>query len=271
MTARILLRERWDSTEEPARHGRWRGRSCLKKADVDSETSSVTLAAAPPDRHHDVGLRRHAVPSLLELLLGGSAYETHLAGAWFFGMPGGLFGSIGSSLVHPPIYAVIAVYGGMILLVRVWIGLLRHLSSHRGVPVRKVVARGGHLGLAAPVWRLRCSAGTSTATPDKGRWSATTSTPTSTAPGSWARPRSARCPIRCGRIRRPPYGPTFLSIDGVLDKASGHRDPAGHPSPALTRDGRARPDRRGARLHGPPPRARSGAGRRSSAPAARWS
>src|ERR1700727_1103672 len=68
-------------------------------------------------------------------LLGGSSYETHLAGAWFFGMPGGPLGSIGSNNPHPPIGAIAAVYGGMILLTRVWIGLLRQLSAHRGVPV----------------------------------------------------------------------------------------------------------------------------------------
>ena len=54
-------------------------------------------------------------------------------------MPGGLLGSIGSDNTHPPIYAIAAVYGGMILLTRVWIGLLRQLSAHRGVPVRRVV------------------------------------------------------------------------------------------------------------------------------------
>src|ERR1039458_5005230 len=48
-------------------------------------------------------------------LLGGSSFETHLPGAWFFGMPGGPFGSLGSSSANPPIYAVIPVYGGLIL------------------------------------------------------------------------------------------------------------------------------------------------------------
>ncbi len=34
-------------------------------------------------------------------VLGGQSFETHLPGAWFFGMPGGTFGSLGSSSPLP--------------------------------------------------------------------------------------------------------------------------------------------------------------------------
>ena len=44
-------------------------------------------------------------------------------------MPGGPLGSIGSAAASPPIYADIAVYGGLILLIRVWLGLLRQVSG----------------------------------------------------------------------------------------------------------------------------------------------
>ena len=116
---------------------------------MDAETSSVDSGARRLTATAVLGFVATSA-IVLGALLGGSAYETHLPGAWFFGMPGGLFGSIGSSAVHPPIYAVIAVYGGMILFVRVWIGLLRHLSSHQGVPVTQRRLRGRHLGRAAP-------------------------------------------------------------------------------------------------------------------------
>jgi alpha-1,6-mannosyltransferase len=154
-------------------------------------------------------------------LLGGSAYETHLAGAWFFGMPGGLLGSIGSASPHPPIYAVAAVYGGMILLTRVWIGLLRQLSMHRGVPVRRVV-------VVVVIWALPLLLAPPLFSRDVYSYAGQGemvshhidpyvygtgvlgSTPFSTMPDTlWTNTPS-------------PYGPTFLSIDGLFDKASGH-------------------------------------------------
>src|ERR1700677_4228998 len=70
----------------------------------------------------------------LGAILGGPSYETHLPGAWFFGMPGGFLGSIGSSSQYPPIIAMIAVFGGLILLTRVWLGLLRQLKGNPGFP-----------------------------------------------------------------------------------------------------------------------------------------
>ena len=155
-------------------------------------------------------------------LLGGSAYETHLPGAWFFGMPEGPLGSIGSGHVHPPVYAIIAVYGGMILFVRIWIGLLRHLSSHRSMPVKKIV-------LVIVIWTLPLLFAPPLFSRDVYSYAGQGemvshhidpyvygtgvlgSTPFSTMPDSlWTNTPS-------------PYGPTFLSIDGVLATASGHR------------------------------------------------
>ena len=49
-------------------------------------------------------------------VLGGQSFETHLPGAWFFGMPGGLFGSQGASSNLPPVAALALVFGGLILL-----------------------------------------------------------------------------------------------------------------------------------------------------------
>ena len=98
---------------------------------MDSETPTVAMATQRLTTTAVLGFIA-TLSIVAGALLGGSAYETHLAGSWFFGMPDGLFGSIGSNHAHPPIYAVIAVYGGMILLVRVWLGLLRHLGVGAG-------------------------------------------------------------------------------------------------------------------------------------------
>jgi hypothetical protein len=188
---------------------------------MDSETSSVTVAT--PRLTATAVLGCVATLSIVAgALLGGSAYETHLAGSWFFGMPGGLFGSIGSSQAHPPIYAVIAVYGGMILLVRVWLGLLRHLSAHRGFPVKKVV-------LVVVIWALPLLLAPPLFSRDVYSYAGQGemvshhidpyvygtgvlgSTPFSSMPDSvWTNTPS-------------PYGPTFLAVDGALDKASGHK------------------------------------------------
>ena len=45
----------------------------------------------------------------------------------------------------------------------------------------------------------------------------------SMAPGSSAPRRSAPCPIRSGRTRRRRTGRRSCAIDGLLDKASGHK------------------------------------------------
>jgi hypothetical protein len=72
-------------------------------------------------------------------VLGGPAFVSNLPGAWYFGTPGGPLGSVSESDKHAPILAVFLVYGGLILSVRAWIGLVRLLRAHRGVPVRRVV------------------------------------------------------------------------------------------------------------------------------------
>ncbi len=154
-------------------------------------------------------------------LLGGSSFETYLPGAWFFGMPGGPLGSIGSAATSPPIYADIAVYGGLILLIRVWLGLLRQVSARPGVPVRRVV-------LVVAVWAVPLLVAPPLFSRDVYSYAGQGemvshhidpylygtgvlgSTPFSTMPDSvWTDTPS-------------PYGPTFLSIDGVLNTASGH-------------------------------------------------
>jgi alpha-1,6-mannosyltransferase len=155
-------------------------------------------------------------------LLGGSAFETHLPDAWFFGMPGGLLGSIASSSVRPPIYAVIAVYGGLILLTRLWFGLLRRLSAHQGIPVRKVV-------IVVAIWAIPLLLAPPLFSRDVYSYAGQGemvshhidpyvygtgvlgSTPFSSLPDSfWTNTPS-------------PYGPTFLTIDGAIDELSGHQ------------------------------------------------
>ena len=154
-------------------------------------------------------------------LLGGSSFETHLPGAWFFGMPGGLFGSLGSSSANPPINAVIAVYGGLILLIRVWLGLLRHLSAHGGVPVKRVV-------LIVAVWAVPLLIAPPLFSRDvysyagQGEMVSHHIDPYAYGTGVLGSTPFSTMPDPIWTDTSSPYGPTFLSIDGVLNEASGH-------------------------------------------------
>jgi hypothetical protein len=155
-------------------------------------------------------------------LLGGSSYETHLPGAWFFGMPGGLFGSIGAPHGHPPIYAVVAVYGGLLILTRVWLGLLRQLTAHRGVAVKKVV-------LVVVVWTLPLLFAPPLFSRDvysyagQGEMVSHNIDPYVYGTGVLGVTPFSTMPDSIWTNTPTPYGPAFLSIDGVLATASGHK------------------------------------------------
>ena len=145
--------------------------------------SATTTSTPPPNVDSDVPVQparrlstlRTALLGLVGTsaivvgaVLGGQSFETHLPGAWFFGMPGGPAGSLGSNSGLPTIASLALVFGGLILLTRVWLGFLRHLNGHHGFPVKRVV-------LVVAIWavplllRRRSSAGTSTPTPRRAK------------------------------------------------------------------------------------------------------
>jgi hypothetical protein len=154
-------------------------------------------------------------------VLGGASFETHLPGAWFFGMPGGLIGGVGSRATLPPAASLALVFGGLILLTRVWLGLLRALGRRPGFPVKRIV-------LVVLIWCVPLLLAPPLFSRDVYTYAAQGemmshhinpysygpevlgSTPFNTmADSTWSGTES-------------PYGPTFLAIDGVLDQASGH-------------------------------------------------
>ena len=155
-------------------------------------------------------------------LYGGMTFETHLPGAWFFGMPGGLLGSIGSDSMHPPLLAVFAVYGGLILLTRVWIGLLRHLRHHHGVPVRKVI-------LVVAIWAVPFMLAPPLFSGDvysyagQGEMVSHHINPYDYGTGVLGSTPFSSMPASVWTNTPSPYGPTFLAFDGALTAASGHK------------------------------------------------
>jgi hypothetical protein len=154
-------------------------------------------------------------------VLGGQSFETHLPGAWFFGMPGGPFGSAGTNESLPPIASLALVFGGLILLTRVWLGLLRLLSKHPGFPVKRVV-------LVVVIWALPLMLAPPLFSRDvytyaaQGEMMSHHINPYSYGPNVLGSTpfNNFGDPFWSGT--ESPYGPTFLSLDGVVDQASGH-------------------------------------------------
>jgi alpha-1,6-mannosyltransferase len=64
--------------------------------------------------------------------LTGSPFKTELAGTWFFGEPPA--NNPGDTFLLLP--GVVAVYGGMILFIRVWFGLVQGLRQRPGAPIK---------------------------------------------------------------------------------------------------------------------------------------
>jgi alpha-1,6-mannosyltransferase len=64
--------------------------------------------------------------------LTGSPFKTEFAGTWFFGEPPA--NNPGDTFMLLP--GVVAVYGGMILFIRVWFGLVQGLRQRPGAPIK---------------------------------------------------------------------------------------------------------------------------------------
>jgi hypothetical protein len=154
-------------------------------------------------------------------LLGGPSFEAHLPGAWFFGMPGGTLGWLGTSETLPPVAALALVFGGLILLTRVWLGFLRYLKNNEGFPVKRVV-------LVVVVWAVPLLLAPPLFSRDVYTYAAQGEMVShninpyvygpnvlgSTPFNTFSDPFWANNPS--------PYGPNFLTVDGAVDQASGH-------------------------------------------------
>jgi alpha-1,6-mannosyltransferase len=157
-------------------------------------------------------------------VMGGQSFETHLAGAWFFGMPGGLFGSFGTNQTLPPVVSLALVFGGLILITRVWLGFLRHLNRHPGFPVKRVV-------LVVLVWAVPLLIAPPLFSRDvytyaaQGEMMSHHINPYSYGPSVLGATPFNQMADTAWSNSESPYGPTFLSVDGVIDQASGHQLP----------------------------------------------
>jgi alpha-1,6-mannosyltransferase len=155
-------------------------------------------------------------------MYGGKSFETHLPGAWFFGMPGGLLGSFGTDAAHPPIGSLIAVYGGLILLIRTWVGLLRYLRHNHGVPIRKII-------IVVAIWAVPFLLAPPTGGGDvysyagQGEMVSHHINPYDYGTGVLGSTPFSSMPASIWTNTPSPYGPTFLALDGELTAVSGHK------------------------------------------------
>jgi hypothetical protein len=181
-----------------------------------------------PNGQPPVRLRRSALLGalataaiVLGTLMGGKSFETHQAGSWFFGMPGAPFGSIGSDSSMPPIASLALIFGGLILLTRVWIGLLRVLNRNHEVPVRRIVfvvlAWAVPVLLAPPLFSRDVYTYAA-----QGEMMSHHINPYAYGPNVLGTTPFNQFADSVWLGTESPYGPTFLSLDGAVDQASGH-------------------------------------------------
>jgi len=74
--------------------------------------------------------------------LPSSPFKLEMPGAWFFGVP-----SVTNGSQWGVYFSLAAMYGGLLLLIRVWWGMTRLYARRQGVPVR-------HLGWVFAAWSL---------------------------------------------------------------------------------------------------------------------
>ena len=153
-------------------------------------------------------------------LAGGRLFVSTLPGAWFFGPTTSPADS--AAAAQPPVLALIGVYGGIVLLARAWLDLLRVSRSHPGMPVRRVAGVIGAwavpLAVAPPLFSRDvysyAGQGEMVAhgiSPYLYGTGVLGVTPFSILPGSfWANTPS-------------PYGPAFLWLDGLVTNLSHHQ------------------------------------------------
>ncbi len=171
-------------------------------------------------------LRRPALLGFLAILsvcagasLPGSPFKLQMAGTWFFGEPSAA-NPTQTVLLLP---GVVAVYGGMLLFVRVWYGLVQALRHRPGAPIKALVAIFAvwvvPLLLVAPLFSRDVFSYAA-----QGEMMSHHINPYLYGPGT----------IGSGQFVNPvdplwgntpaPYGPLFLMIAGWFATLSGHND-----------------------------------------------
>ncbi len=149
----------------------------------------------------------------------GSPFDLKLPGAWFFGVP-----PVGSTAEHKINFlALVAMYGGLVLFMRVWYGLIRTFSQVKGVPVRKLV-------LVLVLWVVPLLLAPPLFSRDiysyaaQGEMMSHHISPYHYGPGVLGAAPSVALVDHLWLNTPVPYGPLFMETDGLLTSASGHNE-----------------------------------------------
>jgi hypothetical protein len=148
--------------------------------------------------------------------LPSSPFKLEMTGTWFFGVPAA--NTTSTALLLP---GMVAVYGGMILFVRVWFGLVQTLRHRPGVPIRKLAAMLAlwivPLLLVAPLFSRDVFSYAA-----QGEMMSHHINPYIYGPGTDGSGQFVG-PVDHLWINTPaPYGPLFLMVDGLFATLSGH-------------------------------------------------
>lgn len=148
-----------------------------------------------------------------------SPFKLGQPGAWFFGVPT----ATGQGTTHEELVGLVAVYGGLVLLMRVWYGLIRTTDQLRGVPVRKLAAVLAlwivPLLLAPPLFSRDVYSYAS-----QGEMMSHHISPYHYGPGVLGAAPSVSLVDPLWLNTPAPYGPLFMEADGLATTATGHHE-----------------------------------------------
>lgn len=149
-----------------------------------------------------------------------SPFALKLPGAWFFGVPSS---SQTPPSTHYELLGLVAVYGGLLLLIRVWYGLIRTVKQVPGIPVRKLVA-------VAALWTVPLLIAPPLFSRDvysyvaQGELMSHHISPYEYGVGVLGATPMVNLVDRLWINTPAPYGPLFMEVDGLLTNAAGHHE-----------------------------------------------
>jgi alpha-1,6-mannosyltransferase len=171
-------------------------------------------------------LRRPALLGFLAVVLicvgaslPSSPFKLEMAGTWFFGEPS-LTNPVQAVMLLP---GLVAVYGGMILFIRTWFGLVQTLRARPGAPVKALVAMMAlwvvPLLAVAPLFSRDVFSYAA-----QGEMMSHHINPYDFGPGATGSGQFVG-PVDGLWLNTPaPYGPLFLLVAGWSASLSGHND-----------------------------------------------
>ena len=148
-----------------------------------------------------------------------SPFVLKIPGAWFFGVnaPGATPSS------HYLFFALVAVYGGLVLLMRAWYGIIRTTSQLPQIPVRKLMKVAGlwmaPLIVAPPLFSRDVYSYVA-----QGEMMSHHISPYLYGPSVLGAPPAVNLVDPLWRNTPAPYGPLFMWIDGALTNLSLHHE-----------------------------------------------